>query len=135
MEVKRTRVRREIVEAAHTRLRSLPAYEPDEMTMTEAVRRLLPDIHALQKKGYSLDAVADVLREEGMAISGAGLKALMRHALDAKMRLKARRPTAPGGRGRDGTRPKTPASELPRAVPSAADVGSASGHPFGESRS
>lgn len=90
MEAK-SKVRRDAVERAHKRFQEFPHYDPEEMTATEAVRRLLPDIHALQAKGYSLDSIAGFLSEEGIAMSGAALKALMRHATAKKKRPTARR--------------------------------------------
>jgi hypothetical protein len=95
----RTRIGIGAIERVQRRMREYPDQEPQDVTKTEAVRRLLPDIRAMQKRGYSLPAIAAVLAEEGIVASAASLKAAMKHATE-KRRGKGVTPDVPRARPR-----------------------------------
>jgi hypothetical protein len=61
------------------KLRGLPAIEKKnlELTQKEAIRMLSKEIIALQKKGYALKQIIEVLHGEGMPITLATLKGYM----------------------------------------------------------
>jgi hypothetical protein len=72
----------------------LPPCQPEEMTTREAVGMALPQIHAMQSKGYSLDAIAKILSEIGIEVTAAGLKRYV-HLAEAERPRGARKPIRP----------------------------------------
>jgi hypothetical protein len=52
----------------------LPPCQPEEVTTREAVRMALPQIRAMQSKGYNLDAIAKVFSEIGIEVTAVALK-------------------------------------------------------------
>jgi hypothetical protein len=76
------------VKKLQRRLAGMPDYKPRLVTKTEAVRLLLPEIHSMQKRGYSLSAIAGFLSEDGVGVSVMTLKATMKHAGERKRRKK-----------------------------------------------
>jgi hypothetical protein len=72
----------------------LPPCQPEEMTTREAVGMALPQIHAMQSKGYSLDAIAKILSEIGIEVTAAALKRYV-HLAEAERPRGARKPIRP----------------------------------------
>jgi hypothetical protein len=70
----------------------LPPCEPEEVTTREAIQIALPQIHAMQSKGYSLDAVANVLSKNGIEVTAVALKRYVQLAEAGRTRG-ARKPT------------------------------------------
>jgi hypothetical protein len=105
------------------------------MTKTEAVRVLLPQIHAMRGRGYSLPAIAGLLSEDGLVVSAATLRTYMKHAGEKKrprskrrrgvnddvvkgpstVDREERRPTTGEAKGSKGGA-KSPASASPRGA-------------------
>lgn len=67
------------VEEIAGKLRALPAIEspPKDLTKQEVVKMLAKEIKALQKRGYSLEQIANSLKGEGLDISTPTLKSYM----------------------------------------------------------
>ncbi|MFZ5532244.1 MAG: protein mobC [Pseudomonadota bacterium] len=91
----------EFVDSVAQKLRDLPAVESvkktTEMSKQEAIRKLSKDIRAMQKRGYTMDMIADVLKSENIMVSVATLRNYLqssRGAAPATPR-KERRSTAP----------------------------------------
>ena len=60
------------------RLKELPAVEkPANIKKVEAIKTLKPEILAMQKKGYTLENISEVLTELGMEIKTTTLKAYL----------------------------------------------------------
>ena len=60
------------------RLKELPAVEkPANINKVEAIKTLKPEILAMQKKGYTLEKISEVLTELGMEIKTTTLKAYL----------------------------------------------------------
>ena len=60
------------------RLKELPAVEkPANIKKVEAIKTLKPEILAMQKKGYTLEKISEVLTELGMEIKTTTLKAYL----------------------------------------------------------
>lgn len=70
----------EQIERLAARLKESPSL-PKALTTAEAIKRLAPSIRAMQGKGYGLDQIADVLKAEGLSVSG---KTLARHLRGSK---------------------------------------------------
>jgi hypothetical protein len=91
----RTKIRLEAVEALKRHLEALPPHREDAVTKLQAVRMLVPDIQAMQSKGYSLGAIAECLTERGLPISAVALKSYLSHVkggfVDKKRRRRLRR--------------------------------------------
>ena len=55
------------------KLRSMPAVEEKkkstELSKQEAIKALSKDIRAMQKRGYTLEMIANILKEENIAVS------------------------------------------------------------------
>jgi hypothetical protein len=88
-------ITREQVEKARARLTQAPAPPAASVNTTkqEAVRSLVGEIRALQRRGYTLEQVAELFREEGVILTTQTLKSYL-------ARAKAPR------KGRAGTRAK-----------------------------
>lgn len=112
----RDKVGIDAIEKLQRKLTALPDYRPREVTKTEAVRLLLPEIHALQKRGYSLSAIAGLLSEDGVAVSAMTLKAYVKQAGD---RTRVRK----GASVRHKTAVRGEAARKPGVPPSEADDG------------
>ena len=60
------------------RLKELPAVvKPANIKKVEAIKTLKPEILAMQKKGYTLEKISEVLTELGMEIKTTTLKAYL----------------------------------------------------------
>ena len=66
----------EQIEAIAEKLRSMPPIDKSkqERTMQETIKILTKEIHLLQKRGYTLDHIAESLRGEGLDIATPTLK-------------------------------------------------------------
>jgi hypothetical protein len=74
----RTQIHIEKIEELQRELEALPAYQADQVTKTDAVRRLLPRIETMQSKGYPLRVIASILSERGLEVTPNTLKKLIR---------------------------------------------------------
>jgi len=88
----------EQIEQIAEKLRALPAVEKPrkQMSKQEAIKALSKEIIALQKRGYTLEQVAEILRSEGVEITTATLRNYMQRAKDkttGKIRRKDKRNT------------------------------------------
>jgi hypothetical protein len=93
-----TKVRLDALERLSREVEELPLSRPEEVTTREAVRLVIPQVHAMQSKGYSLQAIAKFLSERGIQVTGVALKRYMKFATDdGKARRRA--PTRRDGRG------------------------------------
>jgi hypothetical protein len=99
----RTKVRIDSIERAHQALEALPEHQPEEVTKTKAIQRLIAPIRATRSKGYSLAAIGKVLSECGIPITTGALRAYLSEG----------KPD-PGGRSKaKPKRPKKEAKEMP----------------------
>lgn len=67
----RPKVRVDTLEGFRQLLEATPEHAPapEEITKSEAVRQLLPEIRAMQSKGYRLPSIAAMLSEHGLPVS------------------------------------------------------------------
>lgn len=69
---------KEQVEKVKEKLKNLPPIEDSkELSKQEAIKMLHKDILLLQKRGYSLEKIAEVLKQEGVEISTPTLKSYL----------------------------------------------------------
>lgn len=74
----------EQIEAIAAKLREIPPADKNrEPSKQEAVRMLSKEIVALQKRGYTLQQIAETLRGEGLSIATPTLKSYMQRAKPA----------------------------------------------------
>lgn len=103
------------IEAAERVMDQAPTCNATEVTKTEAMRRLLSPIAAMQAKGYGLAQIAHLLSETGIALTEVSLKNYL-------TRLSTPTDKEPGRKAsRDGTRRppvSVPAEKQPPAAPS-----------------
>lgn len=86
------------IEAAERVMDQAPTCNVTELTKTEAMRRLLSPIAAMQAKGYGLAQIARVLTESGISLTEVSLKNYL-------TRLSVETGKEPGRKARrDGTR-------------------------------
>jgi hypothetical protein len=69
------KVRLDSIDQAQRALEALPQHQPDEVTKSQAIQRLLPQIRASQGKGYSLAVIGKVLTEHGIPVTTGALRA------------------------------------------------------------
>lgn len=76
----------EQLEAIAAKMRSMPPVEKkkQEHSKQEAVRVLSKEIADLQKRGYTLDQISEMLRGESMSIATPTLKSYLQRAKPAK---------------------------------------------------
>jgi hypothetical protein len=74
------KIRPDSIEQAHRALDALPQHQPEELTKTQAIQRLIVPIRATQSKGYSLAAIGKVLSECGILITTGALRAYVSEA-------------------------------------------------------
>jgi len=98
----------EQLEGIAAKLREMPPVEKKKQvhSKAEAVRFLGKEIAALQKRGYSLDQIAESLRGEGLDIATPTLKSYLQRAKK-------------GGTVKPRTRPKADAQETAQPVQAA----------------
>jgi hypothetical protein len=108
------------VETAETiaqRLRELPAIVRKERDLNrrEIVSLLVGEIETLEERGYTIDDIAEYIRQGGLDITTQTLKNYVQRA----RREQAAKGTAQGGRkkGAGGPRPRRPASETRKESP------------------
>jgi len=91
----------EQIEAMRSKLKDLPAIEKvkKEHSKAETVRMLSREIGTLQKRGYSLEQIAEYLKGEGMDIGTPTLKSYMQRskakAAESKPTQQAKKDTPP----------------------------------------
>lgn len=70
------------VESILDKIRNLPPVDKSKQQLSkqEAIRMMAADIAKLQKKGYSLQLIADTLRAEGLEIATPTLKNYLQRA-------------------------------------------------------
>jgi hypothetical protein len=83
-------------------LNDVAPYAPAELTKTEMVRSLAPEIHGMKKKGYTLPAIAAFLTARGFPITTFALKSVLKEA--PGRRRKSGRPERDGARAREVVR-------------------------------
>jgi hypothetical protein len=89
----KTKIRLEAIEQVQRALEALPEYRAEEVTKTQAIRILITQIRATQSKGYSLEAIGNVLSERGIPITAAALRAYVSEARGRSSRKKKKRDT------------------------------------------
>lgn len=70
------------VEELRQKLKAAPKVSPEkiEVTKTEAIGLLKGDIEAMQKRGYSLEAIAKFITDDGIEITTPTLKSYLQRA-------------------------------------------------------
>lgn len=78
-------------------LKALPPIENQQRQVSkqEAIRLLAKEILASQKRGYSLEQIAEVLQSKGLALSAPTLKNYLPRSRSTKQKDTPRRPAAP----------------------------------------
>jgi len=76
-------VSRAFIKQLQQALADIPECRSEEITRTEAIRILTPQIHKMQSKGYGYTAIASLLSEKGFAVNSKGLKSYLRQAKGA----------------------------------------------------
>jgi hypothetical protein len=101
----KAKIQLDSIEQAHRALDALPEHHPEELTKTQAIRRLIVPIRATQSKGYSLAAIGKVLSECGIPITTGALRAYVSdaHADAGKKKPRAKR----SARARKDAQPAT----------------------------
>ena len=97
------------IERLQRTLENVPEHRAEEVTTAQAVRMLSSQIHGMQAKGYGLPAIAELLSDNGLAVTATTLKTYLSEARTAGGRksrrtAKARRPV---GAGAAATGPST----------------------------
>jgi hypothetical protein len=95
----RTKFCLDAIEQVQRALDALPEYQEEEVTKSRAVRMLVPQVLALQSKGYSLVAIAKVISDKGIPVSGMALQKYVSHA---KSKVDRRKPRSPRKHGEVG---------------------------------
>jgi hypothetical protein len=93
----RTRIRVDVLDAVRRALESAPKNEEEEVTKLEAIRLLVPQIHAAKAKGYSLESIATMVSAQGLPVSAVALRSYLSQVKGSggkKMRRKERPPGA-----------------------------------------
>jgi len=94
----------EQVEQIAQKLRELPAVEKPrkQLSKQEAVRMLAREIASLQRRGYTLEQISEILRGEGLEITSATLRIYLQRA---KQTTGRRRGGAGGASGEKNNNP------------------------------
>ena len=81
----------EQIEAIAESLRKLPPVEKkkEELSKFDAVKALSKEIAGMQKKGYSIEQIANALRESGLDIATPTLKSYLQRAKQGTAKRKA----------------------------------------------
>jgi hypothetical protein len=117
MQLRKVRVAE--VERVRSTMVDVPEHRAEEVTIAQAVRMLFPEIRAMQSKGYGLPAVAEHLKDNGLAISTKTLKAYLKEAGAGGGRSKPRKPKA----RRSATGNAAAAATVPSKLPLSASGG------------
>ena len=76
---------KEQIEKVKEKLKNLPPLEENkDLSKQEAIKMLQKDILLLQKRGYSLEKIAEVLKQEGVEISTPTLKSYLQRGKTKK---------------------------------------------------
>lgn len=95
-------------EAIAAKLRNMPTVEKKQLlSKQEAVRVLAKEIASVQKRGYTLDQISEMLRGEGLDIATPTLKSYLQRAKPAPKKTQAK---APAGTQEDTPPPPAAAS-------------------------
>jgi hypothetical protein len=118
------RVRVADIERLKRTLENVPEHQAEEVTTAQAIRMLSSQIHAMQAKGYGLPAIAELLSDNGLAVTATTLKTYLSEARAAGGRKNRRKTKAnrPVGTGATATAPTT---DSKRAVEAHAASGDA----------
>ena len=124
------KIRPDSIEQAHRALDALPQHQPEELTKTQAIQRLIVPIRATQSKGYSLAAIGKVLSECGISITTGALRAYVSEAnagAGGKKKPKAKRAATAGKELASGAversqrvEPSQPSKPAPKTATAAA---------------
>jgi hypothetical protein len=68
------------IEQVRRTFQSAPPCQAEQVTMMEAIRSLVPDIHCMQQKGYGLGAIARYFSEQGIDLTEATLRCYLQRA-------------------------------------------------------
>jgi hypothetical protein len=118
------RVRVADIERLKRTLENVPEHRAEEVTTAQAVRLLSSQIHAMQAKGYGLPAIAELLGDNGLAVTATTLKTYLSEARTAggrKNRRKSKSHRA-GGAGVEATAPTTDSKRTVEAHAAAGDA-------------
>ncbi len=115
------------IERLKRTMENVPEHQAEEVTTTQAVRMLSSEIHSMQAKGYGLPAIAELLSDNGLAVTATTLKTYLSEARAAggrknRRKAKARLPVGTGGAATGPTTGSKPAVET-RAAPGDAHPG------------
>ena len=103
----------EQVEKSRAALQNPPPSQSRGATKKEAIRSLVPEIRALQRQGYSIKAIAKILSDSGLPMSGVTLNSYLQ-----RIRSRADPKRAKRADRRGGTSPKAPQTKRqPQTVP------------------
>jgi len=103
-------------------LRTLPAMDASKRRLSNqaVVKYLIAEIVALQKRGYTIEQVAESLRGVGFAITTPTLKSYLQRAKAKPVKNAARKQTGESTTAPGGSRPKQ--AESPSGSPPKADA-------------
>lgn len=83
------RFTKEQIAGIASKMRNMPKVDKKkDFNKQEAVKLLIRDIHAMQKRGYTLNQIAEILRAEGLSISTPTLKNCIQRAKSSSKILK-----------------------------------------------
>lgn len=115
----RTKIRFDAVERARKLLENVRPPEIEEVTKSQAVRLLLPQIREAQSKGHTIEAIARMLSESGVTVSAHLVKDLVwkvgarRESKGEAVAKPARRRTPAPADADSPPRPEATSSEPP----------------------
>jgi hypothetical protein len=129
-----TTYKAEILEQLRKKLRELPEHTPEGLSKTEIVRSLAAEIDELQKRGYSMRAIAEIISSEGVPITTVTLKGYLGRLKPPSRRSKRKRrrdalmeapSTNGGGQPDTGAEDQRVGGAVPEVAPEAHGVGGA----------
>jgi len=103
------------IEQLQRAIESLPECQVDEVTKVQAVRMLVPQIQAMQSKGYSLGAIAKMFSENGIVVTTVTLKSYLNQVKPMRGKKGIRK--SKQRRGVDEARSDGPIGDPRSAVP------------------
>jgi hypothetical protein len=129
-----TTYKAEILEQLRKKLRELPEHTPEGLSKTEIVRSLAVEIDELQKRGYSMRAIAEIISSEGVPITTVTLKGYLGRLKPPSRRTKRKRrrdavmdasTTSGGGQPEAGAENRRVGDAVPVVIPEDHGVGGA----------
>src|SRR5579859_1728984 len=84
------RIRANALQAVRQALEAMPENEDKPLSKLEAVRLVLPQIEASRQRGYSLQAIAELLCERGIHITQSVLRSYLTEARSGGRKAKRR---------------------------------------------